>query len=383
MKLYKVIWFDDECNELAIIKEKASLNGIKFFGYSNSKEGIEEIEKNIENYDAAVVDGNFHQSPNQSGDNVNDKALFEVGNAIERLKSRKVLPWYILSGQDNFNKQTNRYADGFKDNKVYDKNSDADLQLLWNDLKAEADTHLETQLRHDYSRVFDVCTERYIGASSAKDLLSILKKENSIAAYGNETIYFNPLRKIIEDLFTACNKWGLLPDVFIKGGHAFNESSRFLSGGVERGYQLDTPVFPKVVSNLVKNILDVCQPASHRSEIDSFIAKVITPYLLYSTTYQLLDVLLWFKIYLDDNSDVDLNKSRYKPVETDSEIITGIIEKDGNGNYHCSGVILTYKHFGDNGYNIGDKIRIIKTAINTKETTKQLYLISAISSEKI
>lgn len=386
MKKYKVIWFDDEHELLGErVLERAHLNDIELIGFANAKDGIEELEKNIRSYDAAIVDGIFLANAKESGKATSDKPLFEVANAIQRLNSIKVLPWFILSGQPSFIKEKNRFADGLKDNKVYDKTNDEDLDSLWNDLKACADIHEDTQLRHNYSTVFDVCTEKYIGNAASKDLFAILKKENALSAFNDPSLYFNPLRKIMEDFFMACNKWGLLPDVFVKGTVALNESSKFMSGAAEKGYQYQNIILPKVIIDNVKNILAVCQPAAHRSHIDSFVTSVNSPYLLLSITYQLLDVLLWFKIYIDQNNDVNLNKSRYKQIEVgiDSSFYEGIIKQDTNRNFYCGEIILTYKHVKDNGYKVNDLIRILKTANNTNERTMGLYPKSAISSEKI
>ena len=189
----------------------------------------------------------------------------------------------------------------------------------------------------------------------------------------------------MEDLFIACNKYGLIPDVFVKPSVALNESSKFLSGGVEKAYQLVPPFFSKVVSDNVRSILSVCQPAAHRAEIDNFITEVNSPYLLLSITYQLLDVLLWFKKSVDSNNNVEENKNKYKPVANvhESIIISGTIEMDANRNFHCNDIILTYKHVTDNCYSVGDKIRIIKIANNTNEKTMHLYSRSALTTEKI
>ena len=314
MYKYKVIWFDDEHDTLNIIKEKAFLNDIELVGFGNSKQGIEELERNIINYDAALVDGLFFLNPDQVGTPSSDQALFNVAITLEKFATIKKLPWFILSGQLSFTKEKNRYADGFKENEVYDKLNDDHLEKLWFDIKEGARNHIETQLRIKYQRVFEVCTEKYLGPDATKDLLAILKIENLGKAFQDPKLYFNPLRKVMEDLFIACNKYGFMPDVFIKPHAALNESSKFLSGGIEKGYQLETSLFPKVVSNHVRSILSVCQPAAHRSHIDSFIASVNSPYLLLSVTYQLLDVLLWFKTCIDNNLDVESNKKKFKEV---------------------------------------------------------------------
>lgn len=385
MYKYKVIWLDDEFESLDIIREKAFLNNIELVGFSNAKQGIEELEKNIKNYDSAIIDGLFFLNANQLGTPTNDDALFDVALALVKLESTKKLPWFILSGQAGFTKEKNRIADTFKENQVYDKLNNFHLDNLWANIKAQADLQPETQIRLNYSRVFEVCTDKYIGEQGSNHLLAILKKENHDNIFNDADIYFNPLRKIMDDLFTAFNKYGFIPGVFINPFVALNESSKFLSGSVEKGYILNEPVFPKVISDNVRNILTVCQPASHRSEIDSFILQVNSPYLLLSVTYQLLDVLLWFKIHIDNNNNIELNKTNYKMVETiiDSKVIIGTLEKDEKGNYHCDEIVLTYKIINENNYQVGDEIRILKTANNSNKNTMSLYPISALQTEKI
>jgi hypothetical protein len=385
MKKYKVIWFDDEFETLDLLREQAMLNGITLIGFSNAKDGILELEKNTFQYDAAIVDGKFFKNPEQSGDTMDDSALGDVARALDKLSDIKVLPWFILSGQISFTKEINSLARLYKDNVVYDKLNEEHLLNLWNDLKREAANQEDTQIRHKYKRVFEVCTKKYIGETANKDLLSILKKENSEKAFIDPNLYFNSLRKIMDDLFMAFNKYGVMPDVFVKPTVALNESSKFLSGSVEKGYKLDVAVFPKVVSDHVRSILAVCQPASHRSEIDIFISQVNTPYLLLSVTYQLLDVLLWFKEFIDSNTDIAFNKTKYNLVDTSnsSNAITGTIEQDESNNYHCGEIIINYTQFYKNGFKIGDTIRILKVANNTNELTMHLYPKRAVQTEKI
>jgi hypothetical protein len=89
-----------------------------------------------------------------------------------------VLPWFILSGQQSFTKEKNRFADGLKDNVVYDKTNDVDIDRLWFDIKSGANKQIETQIRNDYRRIFEVCQTGYIGSKAAAHLLAILQKEN-------------------------------------------------------------------------------------------------------------------------------------------------------------------------------------------------------------
>lgn len=305
MNRYRVIWFDDEHASLDIIREKAFLNDIDLIGFSNAKEGIEELIQNLKDYDAAIIDGLFFQNAEQSGTPTSDKALLDVAMQIEKLSYIKKLPWFILSGQVGFTKEKNRYADGFKDNVVYDKLNNENLSKLWSDIKVESEKQIETQIRFQYSRVFDVCNEKYIGQSAAFDLLEVLKGTGQVVQIIKPELYFTSLRKILEDIFIAFGKNGIIPEVFIKPTVSLNESSKFLSGTKEKNFKLNEPVFPKIISNQVRSALAICHPAAHKSDVDKFINLVNSSYFLFSVTYQLLGMILWFKIYNDSNPKIE------------------------------------------------------------------------------
>lgn len=320
MHKYKVIWFDDEFESLNIIREKAYLNDIELVGFTNAKQGIEELERNMVAYDAAIIDGIFFTKNEQAGVPSNDIALLNVVMALERLANVKKLPWFILSGQISFTKETNRYAEGFKNNEVYDKLNNAHLEKLWNDIKKEADQQLDTQIRLKYHRVFEVCTEKYIGELASQDILNLLKVENE----DNIDNHFNVIRKVIEDLFIAFNKFKLLPSEFVTPNLALNQSSIFLSGQdqfettdavYKKHKHLEETHLPKQISNYLRSILTVTQAGSHRSDIDLHIRTIKTPYLFKSVLFQLLDLLVWFKIYVDSNPKTE----NWVKVETASE----------------------------------------------------------------
>lgn len=59
--MYNVLWIDDQCKdqELKQFIIKAYNNGIKLDGYQSYEEGFEVLEKNIETYDAILLDGMF------------------------------------------------------------------------------------------------------------------------------------------------------------------------------------------------------------------------------------------------------------------------------------------------------------------------------------
>lgn len=374
---YKVLWFDDKYETLELIQEEALLNNIELIGYTNADDGLVELEKNIEFFDAVIVDGLFYSKREHTGDTLSDDAFSKVARALDKLENRKKIPWFILSGQQSFTKEKNPLAHAFKDNKVYDKNRPEDVAVLWADVKKAADKQADTQLRHKYRKVFEVCTGEYIGSDAAKHLLILLKKEIAIDEFLDDDLYFNPLRKIMEDFFKACKQYGILPGAFINGDSvSLNESGRFFSGSQEKGYQIVAPGFPgKIVADNINAILMICQPASHRGEVDRFLKKVNCPYLLLSVTYQLLNVLVWFKYFVDENPDKEINRRLWTDISYEGEI-----EFDGQ-NYFIADCVIQ-KNKVEGFCRPGDKIKITKYSENTNYRLKQ-YKYFASSFEKL
>ncbi len=385
MKVYNVLWFDDEHERLETIKENALLNQIRLAGFNNAKDGLDELKRRLEFYDAVLVDGMFYNVKENTGDTVSDEGFISVARGLDEIAYQKKFPWFILSGQTSFTNVINPFAKAYKENKIYNKNFDEDYKRLWTNIKSEADQVEDTQIKHQFQSVFEACTANYIGENSAKCLISILKKGNALEAFKDPEIYFNPLRKIIEAFFKACNKKGLLPNTFISGSVSLNESSKFFSGSPEKNYQLIEPTFPgKIIVNNIRNVVTISQSASHMADVDEFVQYVNTPYLLMSITYQLMDILVWFKRYVDENPDNEKNKKLYKSLDNGKQenLLTGIIEQDENRNYHCDDCLLSFTNVQLN-YKIGDKIKIFQWSENTKEKTRKAYPKFASKFEQI
>ena len=378
MKKYKVLWFDDEFETLDIIKEEGKLNGILLFGYNNASEGIEELRIHIEDYDAVIVDGKFYDKPGQSGDALNDQALFNVGVTLESLRDKKKIPWFILSGQISFTKEKNRYADGFKDNKVYDKTVDEDINSLWKDLKNEADKQFDTQLRHKYQRVLDICTEIYIGEEAGRKLFNAIKIIESDSEVLDTEDFFNSVRKVIEKLFVSFNKIGILPDDIIRQNGWLNNSSKFLCGS-HPYYKIKDEFIPPTISFVLKHIMLIIQDASHSEgslslKIEDHVRMVSSSNLYKSVVYQLFDIILWFKLFSDKHPDVEFNKSMVLHLTDNTNIdSSGVIEQDNYGNYHCGEFLLNATYVTNNNYKVGDIVQIKESSENTQVKSKHLY----------
>lgn len=323
MNRYQVLWIDDDAEKQDGFLESAYLNGLDINYYKTSKQGMEELVSKIEQYDAVILDAMVY---NESEDE--KAALTGLFNSIKKINSlseRKKIPYFIFSGYIDQDEHASA-REMLAEENIFIKSKDN--KALFLAIKEEADKQKDTQIRHKYQRVFDVCTEKYISENAGKDLLSLLLNLDNF----NTENQFNTLRKIVEDIFIACNKFQLLPNDFITPSVAINETSKFLSGKnhkgemfSEKGYQhLEETHIPIQISSMLWNILSVTQDGSHRSKIDAHAKSLNTSYLFQSILYQLLDIIVWFKIHVDGNPKTE-NWTKIENVaqETESNIKKG------------------------------------------------------------
>jgi hypothetical protein len=343
MKKYKVLWVDDQCKEMEQFVIEADNEGIYLDGYRSYIEGFEILEKNLEKYDAILLDGLFFENKNQVEGTEDVVALGRAIGKINELKLKKAFPWFVLSGKEQFTKGNSILEANKK--RCFDKTNHKDVDELFQEIKKSADNLLDTQIKHDFQKVFEVCTEKYIGNDAQKPLMHILKSVKQPLNSFDDEFYFTQIRIILESMFRAANKQGLLHDKCIPGGKVnLTESSLFLTG--ENTKHLDVYCseihFSKIISESVKSIIFITGSASHTVAPDiknnlnfsEFRKTVQTPYLLYSLTFQLMDILIWFKKYSDDNPDREKNKSYWKDVQInqdDGSWVQGKIIRIDNG----------------------------------------------------
>lgn len=293
-KTYKVIWFDDEHQDRKRIRESAFLKGIQLVGFGNAENGIQELEANIQAYDAALVDGLFYETASEKGTPTEDAAMGKVAKALGRLEHKKKLPWFILSGQATFTKKENRFALAFKEGKVYDKlGGEAEYESLWNKLIEEADNLPETQARHQNPEIFDIFQKGYLSGEVEEQVLHLLL--SPLPSNTNELKgILTAIRSIHESCMIKLQGVGVLPD-----GLSFGNKNKHLSGNVRRvggEFKPTTTVFQTTdIQNLQSWLYFTCGSYIHNLEQQHFGGYMISNYAVDSLRSGLLEILLWFK----------------------------------------------------------------------------------------
>lgn len=364
-KKYNILWIDDEHEKLSGFKLQARQNGIILKAFKSKDAGIAELQVNYSSYDVILLDAKFFENEEDVAGSEDLKALNLVKDALLQLP--KKFEFFVLTGQAELfaDKTFNTFFP-----KYYSKGVDADISRLFADLKNAADKQTDTQIRHKYQRVFEVCTDKYIGSNSASTLLSLLKIVEGYEDSSNTENHLTTVRKVVEELFKAFKQIGVIPNEVT----GINPQSKFLAGHKDSLYSLTEEILDPIIASLQRSIVDITQDASHNGKVDKYIKQQGTPFLFNSVVFQLLDVLIWFKKFADSHLDIEKNKllSTPKLVEEDVVFYEGEIEQDDKGNYYCGEYLLGYKEVSGK-YSVGDSIKITKVISNNKPQTRVYY----------
>lgn len=349
----RVLWFDDEFDSEALkstfIRMEKHFTLIKCY---TKDEFLYKIKS--EKWDAIVLDvldTNGHDSGFQA--------------AVRRiLKEYKNEPWFVFSGQENVTKKESDVRSMLEEEDchrdyadiLYIKSEDNDR--LIDDIKIAVRDKPAWQLKKKYSKVLGVFDDNIQGEKQLFDILLML---HGLKEQLDHQTYYTQLRLILEWMFRDANKRGLLHDKCIDDKKKVNltESSLFMAGKPTKylGVYCAVAHFPKIIADNVKNLLEITGGASHTAEpeesdlfnLQAYWEQVKTPYLLYSLTFMLCDILIWYMEYIDKNSDYANNVSHWKEIfQSESQLtgkITNIIpsglaflkpEASNNPNENCS-----------------------------------------------
>lgn len=384
----RVIWLDDEIKARNFVGTVVKFK--RFFDIIECQ-NIDEFKTLAANntWDAAILD-----VINKEGDPTDIiEALHCVGNDAL---------YFVFSGQDSITKEDHFIKKsiayrkrGYSPKNIYVKNEDD--ELLIKDILAAVEGKEAWKVESRYEKVLSIAKDYCKKDGSYKDLFEIL-----LALHGVKTIeyklYYTRLRIILEWVFRRANKLGLLHDKCFDEKNQINltDSCFFLSGrpAIHSGVQCRVAHFPNLISKNVRLLLDITGGASHTTEVDvekninltSYWNEINTPYLLYSLTFILCDVLLWADKYFEQHQDVEYNRSLWQDLSPEVRIeglinyykdFVGIVEQDEKNNYHIEDCLLPYKGHPE----IGSKLKLKSVLANTSKLTSKRYPVFAQTYE--
>lgn len=371
MKIYRLLWFDDEFTKFESIVDNFNKQYIDVTGFSNALDGIKELKSNYENYDAILLDGQFYQDANQKGTAVDDRAFSKVAKILSDFKAKKiVMPWFMYSGQQNFFKDKSGNIGLFKDmnfanGKVFDKNKDEDFNELCREIKRSVDAKPENKIKLKYADVFQIFQNQFLDHKSEKSLVELIILAESVKREPINEL--TKLRKILEKLIDRALTEKLIPEEL--GSNNLSQAIHFLCGR-NNTYRLSKNYFHSTINQVLVNFLYLVQDASHAKEnlnqkVNDFVSRQRNNYFFKAMLLQFFDIIIAFNELFENKQNGLLEEPFFKLI-SQNYIHKGIIQKDDEGFFYCDNFLLNPSN--NDRYKKGEEIKILKYAENTQDT---------------
>lgn len=381
-KKYNILWIDDEWDKMPTFKQECEeLYNLVLVPFRTRKAGMQALEDNLEKWQAVLLDAKmFDESENEQA------SLTGLGKAkahLDRLSVKKAIPYFISTGQpdllddDNFKALFGNYYTKAKD----DEKLMADiLQAI---LNAES-----SQIKAIYSNVFASSETLDISEYIDSILLDILlplhytEKQSSFKPIH----HYNQLRQLVEYLFRACHRVGLVPDQCIPNGIVnLNQCSMYLAGknAEKAGVRYGEPgerIIPDYIEAIIRAVLDFGNVHSHTVELDAedtvkienILRSSQSKYLIFGLTLQLCEAITWFAKYISEHDDKEVNLLYCQGLikDDDKAKYEGKIcvpEQDENGVWHCEECLVILSHW-ESG-----RMKLKEISDNTNKRTNGKY----------
>ena len=318
MKVYKVLWIDDDFNK--DFDRLAYQNGISLTHFKTSREGMASLESGLKtsNYDAVILDGlAYNESENEEH---SIDGLINSLNKITELRQLKWFPVFVFTGELNKleYKGDIKWVERFNVPIVI---KGVDNKGFIDDLIKEVDKQEITQLKHKYPNAFLICDDNYIGSKEFTRVLQLVKDIENPENIINQQDALPPIRKILEAIFKKLNNLGLIPDEIQNNPGAINGASFFLAGN-NSGYSYTEELIHPVIAESIRHLISLTQDASHNEgtklKADTYLSTSLNTFLYQSLCFSMIEVLDYLKLFIDNNSDKIRNQAKWDEIKVNT-----------------------------------------------------------------
>lgn len=345
---YKVLWVDDDLSIIEGYQIKAEEYNIDLCPVNNWEDAEKLLKENFEEYSAIILDAeckmNAHDPEECSFIHKVLPSLIGLFN-----KKQSTIPWFILSAgtMDGFSSAMDialynhsKYEKEWG-NMVYSKSSPAQnensRETLFENIQRIASNQIINKVLFRYQETFQYIGEGKLLEKEARDIMLNMLC-NLYYPESNPHFEFqgNPLRKVLEHIYRAAHRNGLLPDECFERAGQLNllEANRYMSGldtihiklrygkksDSKNGKEGDT-IFPSYIGNITKNILNFTSTNSHTNDINEYTIEdkdlVIDENekeLFFGYVLQLCHVIKFFGHFVKTHNDKNINLSMIKKV---------------------------------------------------------------------
>lgn len=334
-KQYNIIWGDDKVN--SILENQQELfkdNGINVIAVAKNAKDLEEILKNrTSEIDAVVTDANYHVDNNKDIDDPAYESELDISGVLrvvvfmEEYKDK--IPFFLCTARTSeiLRPASHEMLNYFYENEhIFYKNRSNCYEELVEKIIEEVDKmstpnflirnryHKELEIADSIDYEYEVNGRTY-KSNAGKDILKWLVDDYK-GILCDTHLYFNPLRKILEELQTYLSVSSIIPSYISlkdfakfckhKQGELVSQTDYVEINGnriaIQRYYALSKnlrswahPTLMRIFSYL----LDTTQDASHRSATLSWKFDEYTRahknrcHVFHSVLHSMLEILNW------------------------------------------------------------------------------------------
>lgn len=374
--MYNVLWIDDEYDKMTAFQQECEdFNGLHLEPFRTRKAGMEALEKDLDHWDAVLLDAKmFDESENEVA---NLTGLGKAKQRLDELSMKRTIPYFISTGKPDLISDKN-FRSLFGD--YYEKAKD-DERLI-EDMKKAIENSDKAQILNRYKDVFDALSSLEIRNEVESILMGIFLPMHYPAKDPNfkPVLHFNPLRQVLEYVFRACHKVGLIPDQCMAGTNInLNQCSLYLAGknATKAGVKYDGPgarIIPEHIESFIRSVLEFGNTHSHtvelseedQTKIESIFRSKRSRYIIFGLTMQICEVITWLAEFIGEHNDKEINLSFCKELPKDGAMYNGremVPEQDDDGIWHCGECVIPFKP-----EIIGKQIRLRDAQPNTRGT---------------
>lgn len=370
--VFNIIWLDDQIDTLYKDSKKMLRDaGVKVL--DQGAHDVKEFEDQIQKYrfvvDAVVTDANINLKVKEDF-----SGLRRVSYLVERYNKRPI-PFFVFTGRDSIMRDNDYKETLDQFVAVFEKQKGIEPLI-----KAIKETVFkvnskEFRIHNKYSKELEAAS---LILGNEETLMNALLYEYS-EDWKNTEDYFNPMRNIVDSIFSTCKSDGIIPDV-----GELNQISRFLNGDEHELYVKCQEIMPKPLVRGLWYFLNITQDGSHKKndlhlKVREYVRETQNINLFRSVLYIAMDICLWYAKCKEEMKQPDyrrkwerkrasVNVDNIKETELTQEKYEyeGVVKLEREkGIYYCGRFLLQLPR--DGSIQEGDTIGIIESQENTQE----------------
>lgn len=342
---YRVLWVDDDIEKKKDLKFKegyqeiAAGHDIRLVAYSNWLDAEKDLRKQFNHFSAIILDANCGVGP---GDGEDSTFITIVLPTLMQLfeERKRFIPWFILSAgtMDNFDfviKTARHHHKKYKEEwgeMLYKKDvpddDPANSENLFAKIQELAKDQSSNIVLFRHRDVF-----KYLGEEELIDkrARNTLLKMLSALYYPEENLNYeyagNPLRKVVEFLFRAARKVGLLPEECFEGEQVKIQLASLFLAGKSISYDREDKskqirwgeegesIFPDDISEILRYVLNkYVNPDSHTSEEEPYLIDAQNKELFLGCVFQICHVIKYFGVFVEKHPDKGKNLAMHQRI---------------------------------------------------------------------